>query len=189
MARTRTHRGAAPLTATASGLAPDGAGWFAVNVRDAAWYSNDALGAGCVFEGGGEGRFSELGFRVRVLWPGQPNANYHSEAAQECFLVLAGRCLLLIEGEERELEAWDFVHSPPGVEHAFVGAGEGPCVIVMAGTRKEEPGYFYPRSDVARRHDAGVDEETTDPAAAYARFPAWVERRPEAWRDLPWGTA
>jgi uncharacterized cupin superfamily protein len=96
---------------------------------------------------------------------------------------------LLVEGEERELGPWDFVHSPPGVEHAFVGAGDEPCVLAMAGTRKEEPGYFYPRSDVARRHGAGVDEETTDPVEAYARFPAWEQRRPEAWSELPWGKA
>ena len=189
MADTRTNRSAASLTSTPSGLAPSEAGWFVVNLRDAAWYSNDALGAGCVFEGDGDARFDELGFRVRVLWPGQPNANYHSESAQESFLVLAGRCLLLVEGEERELVPWDFVHSPPGVEHAFVGAGDEACVLVMAGTRKEEPGYFYPRSDAARRHGAGVDEETTDPAEAYARFPAWEPRRPDAWSELPWGAA
>jgi uncharacterized cupin superfamily protein len=186
---TRTDRSPAALTETASGLAPSGAGWFVVNVRDAAWFSNAALGAGCVFEGEGEARFTELGFRVRVLWPGQPNANYHSEAAQEDFLVLAGCCVLLVEGEERMLEPWDFVHSPAGVAHAFVGTGEGPCVLAMAGTRADEPRYVYPVSELARRHGAGVEAETTDPVEAYARFPAWEQRRPDGWGELPWGRA
>ena len=48
------------------------------------------------------------------------------ESNQEDFLVLAGECLLLVEGEERPLRAWDFVHCPPGTEHIFVGAGDGP---------------------------------------------------------------
>jgi len=187
MAHTGTDRSEAPLTATESGLAPERRGWFVVNLRDAAWYANDALGAGCVFEGAGEAHFDELGFRVRVLWPGQPNANYHSEDAQEDFLVLSGTCLLLVDEEERELGPWDFVHSPAGVSHAFVGAGDGPCILVMAGTRKDEPGYRYPVSALAQRHGAGVDTETTDPAEAYARFPAWAQRRPAAWDELPWG--
>ena len=38
---------------------------------------------------------------------------YHWEANQEDFLVLSGEALLLVEGEERPLRQWDFVHCPP----------------------------------------------------------------------------
>jgi hypothetical protein len=87
-------------------------------------------------------------------------------------LVLAGECLLLIEGEERPLKAWDFVHCPPNTEHAFVGAGDGSCVIFMTGARKgwPEKGIVYPRSELALRQGAGVEKETTSPAEAYAPF-------------------
>ena len=45
------------------------------------------------------------------------------------------------------MKAWDFVHSPPWTEHVFVGAGDGPCVIVMVGARKPEGAILYPVND------------------------------------------
>jgi len=60
------------------------------------------------------------------------------------------------------------VHCPPETEHIFVGAGDGPCVIFMAGGRTGEKRITYPRSDLALRHGAGVEQETTDPREAYA---------------------
>ena len=74
--------------------------------------------------------------------------------------MLAGECLLLVEGEERPLRAWDFVHCPPGTEHIFVGAGDGPCVIFMAGARDRGGDTVYLRYEVALRHGAGVERET-----------------------------
>jgi uncharacterized cupin superfamily protein len=67
--------------------------------------------------------FPDLGVTLAVIWPGQPSGLYHAETNQEDFLVLAGECVLLVEGEERPLRAWDFVHCPPGTAHVFVGAG------------------------------------------------------------------
>ena len=117
---------------------------------------------------------------------GGPSALYHRESNQEDFLVLAGECLLLIEGEERPLEAWDFVHCPPETEHIFVGAGDGPCVIFMAGGRTGEKRIVYPRSELALRHRAGGEQETSVPQDAYAPFPRWQPGPPESWDGLPW---
>ena len=44
-------------------------------------------------------------------------AMYHWEEDQEDFLVLAGEAVLIVEGEERPLRAWDFVHCPPKAKH------------------------------------------------------------------------
>jgi uncharacterized cupin superfamily protein len=131
-------------------------GWFVVNIREAAWVTNEELGAACIFEGD-DAPFPDVGFTIAVLQPGQSGGRYHREANQEDFLVLAGECLLLIEGDERPLKAWDFVHCPPDTEHAFVGAGDEPCVIFMTGARKGWPdkGVVYTRSDLALRHGAG----------------------------------
>src|SRR3954471_23141124 len=112
----------ARLTETAAGLAPSTDGWFVVNVRDAAWRTHPTFGAGCVFEGP-DARFREVGVNLRVLRPGQPASLYHSEGAQEDFLVLAGDCVLVVEGEERRLRTWDFFHCPADTEHLLVGAG------------------------------------------------------------------
>lgn len=98
---------------------------------------------------------------------------YHWEADQEDFLVLDGEALLLIEGEERPLRRWDFVHCPPGAKHTIVGAGDGPCLVLAVGARVESTGEnwgAYPVDETARRHNAGVDVETTVPKEAYARF-------------------
>jgi len=95
---------------------------------------------------------------------------YHGERGQEDFLLVAGECVLVIEGEERRLKAWDFVHCPPWTHHVFVGAGEGPCVIVMTGSRAGGFEAVYPVSEVAAKHGASVLKETSKPAEAYARF-------------------
>jgi uncharacterized cupin superfamily protein len=118
--------------------------------------------------------------------PGQPSGLYHAESNQEDFLLLAGECLLLVEGEERQLRAWDFVHCPPGTEHVFVGIGDGPCVIFMTGRRTADKEIVYPRSDVASRHGAGVEDETSSAVDAYASFPHWQPERPPSWNGLPW---
>jgi uncharacterized cupin superfamily protein len=185
----------ATLEDVGSGLAPVSDGWFVVNVRDAAWLTNEAFGARCVFEGGmpvlrerpdlPAHRFEQLGFTLQVLEPGRPSGLYHAESAQEDFLVLAGECLLVIEGEERLLRAWDFVHCPGGTAHVFVGAGDGPCVILMTGARRPEKEIVYPRSEAARRHGASVETETTSPTEAYAPYPHWHPRRPANLDELP----
>ena len=149
------------------GLVPETEGWFVVNAAQAPWWRSDDLGATCYFEG--EDDFPELGIRLKALWPGQPNGMYHSEGAQEDFLVLAGECLLLVEGEERPLHAWDFVHCPRGTGHIFVGAGDQPCLILMVGARGGGEIIRYLVSDLARRHGASVVRETSRPEEAYAR--------------------
>ena len=169
------------------GLTPVRDGWFVVSIPEAAWITNPERGAACIFEGD-DVSFPDVGFTLTVIQPGQVPGMYHREANQENFLVLAGECLLLIEGQERRLKPWDFVHYPPNTDHAFIGAGDGPCVIFMTGARKGWPdkGIVYPRSDLALRHGAGVEEETSSPAAAYARFAPWKPGAPESWAGLPW---
>jgi uncharacterized cupin superfamily protein len=130
--------------------------------------------------------FPDTGFTLAVLEPGKPSGLYHAESLQEDFFVLAGTCLLVIEDEERELRAWDFVHCPAGTNHVFVGTGEGPCVIFMAGARREGRTVGYPRSEPALAHDAGVEAQTSSPHEAYARFGHWRLGRPDAWSGLPW---
>jgi uncharacterized cupin superfamily protein len=160
----------ARLATTGDGLAPESEGWFVVNARDARWWRNEKFGSAVAFESD-EALFRELGINIHVLMPGEPNCMYHGENAQEDFLVLYGECLLLVEGEERPLRQWDFFHSPAWTEHVFVGAGDGPCGILMVGVRPAEKELLYPVVDVARKHGAGVDQETRSGREAYARFP------------------
>jgi uncharacterized cupin superfamily protein len=112
-----------------------------------------------------DARFEDYGINVHVVQPGQPNAMYHGEDAQEDFLVLHGECIAIIEDEEHRLQAWDFVHCPRGTRHVFVGAGDGPCAILMVGARRGEKSE-YPPSEAAARHGAAAE----DPENPYPGF-------------------
>ena len=169
-----------PLRETRYGKVADGDGWFVINARESRWRDAGHFGCYCDFEG--KRRFRQLGVNVDVLQPGQPIGLYHRERAQEGFLVLSGECLLLVEGEERRLRAWDFFHCPGGTAHMIVGAGSGPSVVVAFGARGGRKGLVYPVEPLALSHEAGVERETTKPGEAYAPFPAWSRcRYREGW--------
>jgi uncharacterized cupin superfamily protein len=172
---------------TDEGLAPGTPGWFVLNARAARWRHREGRGKSLPFTGwtGDEeqGLFPQLGATLFVLGPGEPIGMYHWEADQEGFLVLSGEALLILEGQERPLRQWDFVHCPPGTRHMIVGAGNGPSVIFAVGAREhaDEPcnGGAYTVDEAALRHGAGVEEETSDADRAYARFP---DPKPTAYR-------
>jgi uncharacterized cupin superfamily protein len=148
---------------------PQTAGWFVVNARDARWMHNDMRSV-CKYGGEGEAHFDDLGIGLYWIQPDRPMSMYHHEAGQEDFLVLRGECLLIVEGQERELRAWDLFHCPPRTPHTIVGAGDEPALILAVGARKDRGSVRYPVDAVALRHGAGVEHETGSPPEAYARF-------------------
>ena len=152
------------------GLVPEGEGWFVVNARAASWVDGD-LGKYVGFEGKAA-PFLQLGLNINILAPGEPMTMYHREDAQEDFLVVAGACVLIVGGAERPLRAWDFFHCPPGLDHAIVGAGDGPSVVIAVGARTEpkDQGLFYPAEPAAQKHGAAVEHDTADGDDAYAKY-------------------
>jgi uncharacterized cupin superfamily protein len=177
----------AELRDDGAGLVPAGEGWFVLNAREARWFHRPGHGENLPLTGADEFEaetyFPMLGMAINVLPPGEPNSTYHWETEQEDFLVLAGEALLLVEGEERPLRQWDYVHCPPGTKHAFVGSGENGCVLLCASSRrfqKDGPWGFYCVDESAARHNASSPEETQDTAIAYARF---EPSEPSRYRD------
>jgi uncharacterized cupin superfamily protein len=154
--------------------------WFVVNVVDAPALRHEVGGVAVLFEPQDD-RFAEFGINLRVLEPGQPSSVYHAETVQEDFLVLSGECLAIIEGEERLLRAWDFVHCPADTAHVFVGAGDGPCAVLMVGSRREDAAH-YPVNAVAAKYGASVTETTDEPAEAYADW----RQEPRRPAPNPW---
>jgi len=146
-------------------------GWFVLNLQDALAARNDAKGGAIYPLEPQDPPFPDVGVHVRVLPPGEPNALYHAENGQEGFLVLAGECTLIVEEEERSLRQWDYFHCPPDTRHVFVGAGDGPCVILMIGARPDVEVLHYPVSEVAAKYGASVATETSDGDEAYADWP------------------
>ena len=171
----------AKLEDVGSGLAPVSPGWFVVNARHAAWVTNEAFGARCLFEADAPAlrerpdleplRFEQLGIKLAVFGPGRPSGLYHADSAEENFLVLRGACVARVEREERTLEEWDFLHCAPGTHHGFVGAGDGPCVLLMVGSRIPGRTFDYPEQGAASSDEAYVGQ------------PEW---RPGPRPDLPW---
>jgi uncharacterized cupin superfamily protein len=146
-------------------------GWFVLNLADALAVRNEAKGGAIIPLEPRGGPFKDFGVNVHVVWPGEPSALYHSENAREAFLVLSGECTLVVEEQERPLRQWDFFHCPAGTHHIFVGAGEGPCAILMIGARSEDEQLHYPVSEVAAKHGASAAKETPNPDEAYADWP------------------
>jgi uncharacterized cupin superfamily protein len=159
----------APLRSTRFGLVPDDEGWFVISAAETRWRDYGPLGAACDFQG--KRPFRQLGININVLNPGEPLAMYHRENHQEGFLVFAGECLLIVEGQERALTAWDFFHCPGGTAHTIVGAGDGPAVVLAVGARGGRKGISYIAEPVALNRSAGVDQQTTRSAEAYAASP------------------
>jgi quercetin dioxygenase-like cupin family protein len=159
----------ARLEDAGSGLAPVSPGWFVVNVRDAAWITNEAFGARCLFEAGSPDvearRFEHLGIKLAVFDPGQPCGFYHADSAEEDFLVLQGECVASIEGEERLLRQWDFFHCAPGTHHGFVGSGNGQCVLLMVGARIPGRTLDYPGQGASSSQDAYVGQPQWRPGS------------------------
>ena len=155
-------------------------GWFVLNLGEALAVRNEEKGGVAYPIEPREHPFKDLGVHLRVLWPGDPNALYHCEGAQEGFLVLSGECVLIVEGEERRLRQWDYFHCPAGTSHVLVGAGEAPCSILMIGARPDEP-IRYPVNEVAAKYGASVETETEIPDEAYANWPGEYEPVRLAW--------
>lgn len=166
----------APLRMSKNGLVTDGEGWFIVNARESRWRDEGRLGAYCTFEG--KRRFPHFGININVLEPGDALGMYHRENAQESFLVLAGECTLIVEGEERALATWDFFYCAPGTEHVIVATGEQSAVVLAVGARGRGVGggIVYRVSKAAERYGASVERETTKPVEAHAEAHAALPR-------------
>jgi uncharacterized cupin superfamily protein len=115
-----------------------------------------------------------------VLWPGETPGKYHAESNQEGFLVLSGECIAVVEGEERRMGQWDYLHCPPGTAHITVGAGDGPCAILMVGTRAPDDTIHYPVEPAAAKYGASVEVATDSPKEAYAGRPP-IEPASSPW--------
>jgi uncharacterized cupin superfamily protein len=171
----------ARLQRTENGLAAAGEGWFVLNAREASWRHAPGRGARLDFEG--ETEFPQVGVNLFILGPGEPMGMYHWEADQEDFLVLSGEALLIVEGEERPLRQWDFVHCPADTKHIIIGAGEEPCAVLAVGARAHQEGSDwggYTVDETAQQHGVGVDRKTNEADEAYAGLPT---RKPTSFRE------
>jgi uncharacterized cupin superfamily protein len=164
-----------------NGKQAHGPGWFVMNLRDVAWQTTERGGTWSQLESE-TAPFGQFGIGVHVLPPGESSGFYHWESDQEGFLVLQGACVLIVEGEERRLEQWDYFHCPPGTRHITVGAaGETLCALLMVGARTQGKLTRYPADPVAAAHGVSVEHDAEDAREAYAQWPV----QPRVFTDVP----
>ena len=158
--------------------------WFTGSLEGAQGMEHRRLGKGFLFgEAYPREKFKDFGINVRVVEPGQPTALYHSENAEEVFLVLGGECLAIVDDEELTLGQWDFLHCSPGTPHVLIGAGDGPCTVLMVGGRKEEVELHYPVNEKAASFGVSVERDTDDFQDAWGQ----LGLKPEFEQaPLPW---
>src|SRR5947209_12314591 len=95
------------------GRVPADDSWFTLNVAEIGWAAVPGNGTWCQFESP-VAPSPRLGIGVHVLQAGETPGFYHLENEQEGFLVLSGQCLAIVEGQERPMRQWDYLHCPPG---------------------------------------------------------------------------
>jgi len=159
----------AHIQTTSEGQVPADDGWFVLNLGELAWETVPGFG---VWRGLG------IGAHVHVLQPGEAPGYYHAEEAHEGFLVLSGECIAIVEGQERRMRRWDYLHSPPGTEHITVGAGDEPCAILMFGSPDPSRTIEWIANETAARHGASVAKTTGRAAEAYGDQPEPIRVRP-----------
>jgi uncharacterized cupin superfamily protein len=145
-------------------------GWFILNLSEMAWNTLPDGGTWCEFGSLAHGS-PKLGIGVHVLGPGESPGYYHAESELEGFLVLSGRCIVIVEGQERQMGPWDYLHCPPGTAHITVGAGDQPCAILMFGTRDPDSTVRYIPDATAARHSVSVTARTDSASEVYANRP------------------
>lgn len=154
-------------------LRPVTDGWFVVGLADVQWVGIPWHSCAHLE---GTTDWEQYGFSVDVIAPGRSNAVYHRERGDdESFLVLDGAFDAVIEGEQFDLEAGDFVHCPAGQAHGFVASGLRPGVILMLGRRTHQGddwGEYVPDPRAAALGIA-VAEATTKSEIAYAGTPEY----------------
>jgi uncharacterized cupin superfamily protein len=170
----------AKLEDSETGQIVDGDGWFILNLAEASWERDSDLGIWCNL-GDPDAPFAQFGIGPHLLMPGQPNGRYHAESAQEGFLVLSGEAIAIVEGEERHMRQWDYLHCPPGTAHITVGAGDGPCVILMVGTRSPDVTTQYTVNELAARYGASPPHDTDSSKEAYADLERTRTRTRSPW--------
>jgi uncharacterized cupin superfamily protein len=174
----------AELKQTETGLVPQGDGWWIANLADISWYSLPDNGTWCSLDAA-DAPNPHFGIGIHILKPDEPSAMYHAESTQEAFIVLAGECRLIVEGQERIMRPWDAFYCAPMTAHITIGAGDGPCAILMVGARGDHQ-TEYLVDPLAAKYGASVEAQTGDPKVAYAArrgeiTPAKAPWPPEIW--------
>jgi uncharacterized cupin superfamily protein len=176
----------AEIAETEHGKQATSPGWFVLNLRDVPWETMPRGGTWSMLDSMDQ-QLGQFGIGVHVLPPGEAPGFYHWESDQEGFLVLAGECVLIVEGEERRMRQWDYFHCPPGTRHIMVGAeGDEVCAVLMVGARTRGKLTQYPADPVAARYDVSVERDAENSGEAYAQ---WQGPRDRTVVSPPWPPA
>jgi hypothetical protein len=150
------------LEKTEHGLVSKGEGWFVLNKRDAVWRHVDGRGASASLApiSKASGNSSSSASIRSCSGSGRTDGHVPLEGRSGGLPRGVGEAVLIIEGEERQLRAWDFVHCPPNTKRVIGGAGSGPCFVIAVGAREHDSlcvtGVVYVIKSIRIRARGGI---------------------------------
>jgi quercetin dioxygenase-like cupin family protein len=82
-------------------------------------------------------------YRVRIQPHQRTNVSYH-KIAEECYYVISGSGVAILNGVEHVLRTGDFLRLPPGTTHGFVTGEEALVMLDLhsPGSRPDRDVYF-----------------------------------------------
>lgn len=112
---------------------------------------------------GGATGLTNLGFQLMTVMPNREYAEYHRHLYEEqCFYVLSGRGVAIIEENNYDIEAGDFLgFAKNGAAHTILNNGEAPLVLAAARVNLEQDVCDYPRKK-KRLYMNGAEEALVD---------------------------
>ncbi len=91
--------------------------------------------------------------------PGAESVKYHSHSKQEeFFLIISGKGILRINGEELSIKKGDVISKPSGkdISHQFINNSLEILQILDIGTREKDDIITYPDENVVYMKDKGL---------------------------------
>ena len=73
-----------------------------------------------------------------TVQPGGTNRVHVHNDIEQVYIVLRGKGIVQVGGEEAEVKAGDAIFLPAKVPHGFVNTGDKPAVLLLIGTRVYE---------------------------------------------------
>lgn len=106
---------------------------------------------------------TSLGVHMMTVMPGREYAEYHRHLYEEqCFYILSGRGLAIIEEQHYTIGQGDFLGFPKkGVAHTILNNGDEPLVMLSARVNLEQDVCDYPRKK-KRLYMNGTEEALVD---------------------------
>jgi hypothetical protein len=145
-------------------------GWFVLNIADALAVRNDEKGGATYPLEPRESPFRDVGIRVPSSRRANRTRSTTPKACRKGFSCSRASARSSWRRTNGRCGSGTTSTVQPVRASVIVGAGDGPCSILMLGARPDVE-VRYPVSEVAAKYDASAVKDTDDADEAYADWP------------------